>query len=361
MFRSLYSFGVEKVKCRVCGKEGIETSKTLAVCSNCIKSRWQEAEPLVKEAHSNIRGKFSMPIEPPKSEGGIDCGLCLNNCKLKSNEVGYCGIRVNRNGRIESLVGNNNAVLEWYYDALPTNCVAMEFCENRKLSYQYKNLAVFYGACSFNCLFCQNWHYRHLVKEPKLVMSANELASKVDGSTKCVCYFGGDPTPQILHAIETSKIILGTRNDVRICFETNGSMSRSIVKKAAELAFQSKGTIKFDLKAHTEELNIALCSVSNKNTLGNFEWLAENFSSDYNFLVASTLLVPGYVDEKEVENIAKFISALSKKIPYNLLAFHPQFYMTDMPVTSKELAFKCYKIATKYLENVRIGNVHLLV
>ncbi|MEW6069797.1 MAG: radical SAM protein [Candidatus Thermoplasmatota archaeon] len=361
MFRFLYSFGAEKVGCKLCGKESIEISKALGICAQCVKDEWRKAERLVKVSHYEIRKKFSMPVEPPKSSNGISCGLCINNCKLKIDEVGYCGIRVNRAGKIESLAGNNNAVLEWYYDLLPTNCVAMEFCENCKLGYPYKNLAVFYGACTFNCIFCQNWHYRSLLKALKPAMSAKELASKTDENTKCVCYFGGDPTPQILHAIETSEIILQTRNDVRICFETNGSLNRGVLKKASQLAFQSRGTIKFDLKAYTEELNIALCGVSNKNTFDNFKWLAENFSSDFNFLVASTLLVPGYIDEEEVEGISKFISALNKKIPYNLLAFHPQFYMSDQPTTSREHAFKCYKVATKYLENVRLGNVHLLV
>jgi pyruvate-formate lyase-activating enzyme len=27
----------------------------------------------------------------------------------------------------------------------------------------------------------------------------------VDKKTTCICYFGGDPTPQILHAIKSSK------------------------------------------------------------------------------------------------------------------------------------------------------------
>jgi len=79
------------------------------------------------------------------------------------------------------------------------------------------------------------------------------------------------------------------------------------------------------------------------------------------FLVASTLLGPGYVDEQEVENIAKFIASLDKNIPYSLLAFHPHFYMDDLPTTSRNHAFGCLDIARKAgLKRVRIGNIHFL-
>ena len=77
-------------------------------------------------------------------------------------------------------------------------------------------------------------------------------------------------------------------------------------------------------------------------------------------LTASTLLVPGYVDEEEVEQIAKFIAEINPAIPYSLLAFYPCYVIDDLPTTSRKLAYKCYERAKKHLENVRIGNVHLL-
>jgi hypothetical protein len=34
--------------------------------------------------------------------------------------------------------------------------------------------------------------------------------------------------------------------------------------------------------------------------------------------------------------------------------------ITDLPTTSRDLAYQCRDVAEKYLENVRIGNIHLL-
>jgi len=203
-----------------------------------------------------------------------------------------------------------------------------------------------------------------MTKRLSPLISAQELANKVDEKTFCLCYFGGDPSPQLPHALSTSEILLKENPKVRICFETNGAMSKSLAHKMGEVSLKSKGVIKFDLKAFDEKLNIALTGVSNTWTLRNFEIIAQEFlpKADWNFLVASTLLVPGYIDEKEVFKIAKFIAKLSPSIPYSLLAFYPHFKMIDLPNTSRNQALKCKEAALKAgLRNVRIGNIHLLI
>ena len=62
---------------------------------------------------------------------------------------------------------------------------------------------------------------------------------------------------------------------------------------------------------------------------------------------ACTLLVPGYVNHEEVEQIAKYISEINKEIPYSLLVFHPDYQMNDLPITPRKQAIKCFEIAKK--------------
>ena len=77
-------------------------------------------------------------------------------------------------------------------------------------------------------------------------------------------------------------------------------------------------------------------------------------------MTATTLLVPYYLDEVEVESIAKFISEINPDIPYSMLVFHPQFYLSDLPFTPIKQVKKCYQIAKKYLKNVEVGNKDLI-
>jgi pyruvate-formate lyase-activating enzyme len=74
-------------------------------------------------------------------------------------------------------------------------------------------------------------------------------------------------------------------------------------------------------------------------------------------LTAGTLLVPGYVNLEEIFGLAQFIARLNPEIPYSLLAFYPQFYLTDLPTTPKDLALAARQTALEAgLKHVRLGN-----
>jgi pyruvate formate lyase activating enzyme len=251
-------------------------------------------------------------------------------------------------------------LLHWYRDPLPTNCVAEWVCEGRK-NPGCHNLAVFYASCTANCLFCQNWHYRQVSPDRSQTMSAQELASTANARTFCVCFFGGDPSSQMPHALAVSKYL--SQRDVRVCWETNGMMHPRLLDAAVRYSLETGGCIKFDLKAFDEGVNRALMGVSNRRTMDNFRRAAEQCAErpDVPLVIASTLLVPGYVDAEQVGLIAEFIAAIDPKIPYALLAFAPNFYMTDLPCTSAQEAHEAELAARAAgLSNVRVGNRHLL-
>lgn len=281
---------------------------------------------------------------------------------MAEGERGYCNLRENCGGRMAVLGGSPEAgVLHWYYDPLPTNCVAMDVCGARG-SRGKDNLAVFYGACSLNCLFCQNWQYMQNAAAMSPQVSAAELAQAATGRVACICYFGGDPTPQLPHALATSRLA-GTRRGVRICWETNGTMHPTYLRRIVDLSLESGGTIKFDLKAYSEPIHIALTGFPNRRTLDNFAAAALRSAErpDPPLVVASTPLVPGYVEEEEVGALARMIASLNPQIPYRLLAFYPSFLMENLPTTSQAHAGRCLTAARAAgVRHVALGNVHLL-
>jgi len=362
-------------KCILCGRGSREISESLELCADCVLDDTDAARGQVSTAHARTRRRFGLPVAPPRAEDGEPCANCANACRIPERDVGYCGVRTNRDGRITG--GDaSGAAGQWYYDPLPTNCVADWVCpasgpagyptftdtEGPELGHD--NLAVFYEACTFNCLFCQNWHFRRR-RSAKRQRTASELADAVNRRIRCICFFGGDPSCQIEHAIAAAKQAVGQRRGgiLRICWETNGSMARSVLDEMVELSLASGGCIKFDLKAWDDSLHRALCGVSNRTTLGNFQYLSQWLERrpDPPILVASTLLVPGYVDARQVEGIAGFLAELDPNIPYALLAFHPDFEMSDLPTTPRRQAMECLDAAEAAgLKRVRLGNVNLL-
>ncbi|MEM1729358.1 MAG: radical SAM protein [Candidatus Jordarchaeales archaeon] len=350
------------------------------MCGPCLKERAEDALPVIMKVHAESRSRFGLPSLPPREKSGVKCHLCVNECSIPQGGRGFCGLVENKDKRLVRLRGTpSRGLLEWYYDPLPTNCVAAWVCPgctgagfpkysySPRAEYGYFNLAVFYAACSYDCLFCQNWTFREHARSLKPVVSSWDLAGKCNDKVSCICYFGGDPAVQMAHSIKTSELAVRMAEErgliMRVCWETNGTMSWPLLKKAASLAYKTGGCIKFDLKAWTETLNIALCGATNKRTLDNFSRLKVFLrkSPDPPFLVASTLLIPGYIDVEEVRCIAGFIADVDPEIPYSLLAFYPQYVMDDLPTTSRKLALECAAAAKKEgLVNVNIGNVHLL-
>jgi len=342
------------VICKICKTEKL-LAEFLGICKDCILKNWEEAEQFIQIAHYKSREEFSLPNRVSKTKDGIKCNLCANQCHIGKGEFGFCGLRKNEDGRLVSFVSKEKAILEYYYDPIPTNCVAAPWCNAKEGEY---NLAVFMGACNFNCLFCQNWHFKFLTKNFSPMVSIEELLKAINEKVHCVCFFGGDPGPQLPFVIELSKRARKIKKDLRICLETNGIENKKLLEEFAKISFESDGRIKFDLKFFDEKLSIAISGVSNKRVFENFENLAK---IDSKKLVASTLLIPAYVDEDEVFKIANFISSIDPEIPYNLLAFYPCFKFTDLPTTSFQQARICFEIAKKAgLKNVRIGNIHLL-
>jgi len=343
--------------CKACGAE---VAELLGYCGRCVKAadRGELLRP-----HMITRRSLGLPPRIP-NEGTVACHLCANACSPREGERGYCGLRVVRDGRFEYIWGRsaNKGLMHAYHDPLPTNCCAAWFCGAE----DGLNLAVFFYGCNFDCLFCQNAQHKH-VDEGELVTVEEFVGMAFAPRVKCVCFFGGSPEPQLPFAIRAAREVArrapARGREVRICWEWNGAGNPALVRRATALSLETHGIVKFDLKAWDEKLALALCGVSTRPSFENFAMVAEEFLSraDYPFLTATTLLVPGYVHEEEVGRIAEFIASLSPEIPYSLLVFYPAYCASDLPVTSREQAIRCFRAAVEAgLKRVHVGNLHLL-
>lgn len=361
--------------CKLCQQSSPLISADLGLCLACIRCRPGEALEIAGGVHRQIRREWGLPAEAPRCSGGIQCDLCVNSCQIGEGGWGYCGLRQNVRGRLKGVTAARGK-LSWYHEPLPTNCVGDWVCPGGTgcgyPTYAYRdgpevgylNLAVFSHACTFHCLYCQNWHFRLHTFDDRYEPVEN-LVRAVNKKTACICYFGGDPSPQLPFLLRASRMVRESNKGriLRICWETNAAMSKSLLKKMTDSALESGGCIKIDLKAWNEILHIALTGVTNRQTLANFEWLARQTSlrPEPPLLLASTLMVPGYIDAWEVSSIAGFIAALNPEIPYSLLGFHPDYRMTDLPPSSRKQARECLEAARQAgLRRVKVGNVHLL-
>lgn len=368
--------GAHHLICAVCGNEFRRLGRSIHVCPECIRDRPQDCAAWIERIHALSREGYQLPLHPPRSPLGDACSLCVHQCRMNPGEKGYCGVR---DGSAESLLvdGHASGYLSYYYDPLPTNCVAdwvcaggtgagyPTFAHDRGPEAGFLNLAVFFEACNFNCLFCQNWTHKEAHLRRRQRTSVRSLVQAVNAQTSCICFFGGDPVPQLPYALRVAEQARKSRRGeiLRICWETNGSMQPELLRSMSRQSLESGGCVKVDLKAWDPHIHRALTGCDNQQVFENFAQLAEwiPLRPDPPFLIASTVLIPGYVEADEITHIARFIARLNPDIPYSLLAFAPEFHLQDFPTTSSAQAEACFKAARQAgLNRVRIGNQHLL-
>jgi len=372
-------------KCILCGKESLLVSKTIGVCVDCLRNNYFKAYKIIEKVHETSRNKYELPPRTPSFEKGVKCNICGRGCMLAQSIKGYCGskIRIN-NSIVPTTMKHDVSIGLYYYDPHPTNCVAYSVCPavtgrgypryalTPNGERGFFNIAVFYGSCNMDCLYCQNWEYRKMTRDKKPLLTTNELIESVNSKTTCVCFFGGDPGPWSTHALYSARKMLEKARELglkifRICWETNGLWNQQLFKKAIEMSLETGGIVKIDFKAWSYEVYSALTGIDKKGHLElikkNIALAAEYFSQrpDPPLLVVSTLLVPGYVDEYEIEHMTRYVAELDRNIPYIFLGFHPDYLLIDLPRTSINHAKKAVEIAKRNgLRNVYIENKWLL-
>lgn len=367
-------------ECRVCGRSSPYISSRLGVCGDCLR-RGKGLE-LVMGLHASSRRFLGLPAREPG--GPVRCPLCGRGCGLGEGLIGYCGLRTLFNGVMRQRVGSPDEVPGlYYYDPHPTNCVAGPVCPAATgLGYPlhalspegergYLNIAVFYGGCNLDCLYCQNWEHKLMAVQGGRLLSVDDLVRAVNSRTTCACFFGGDPGPFAAHAIRAAEAMRARAEEIglrvfRICWETNGLWSPPLWRRAVRLSLETGGIVKVDIKAWSPTIYAALTGVGE----GHVKIIRENVEyatrlakgrAEPPLLVASTLLVPGYVDEEEVRSIACWLASLDEGIPYVLLAFHPDYLLKDLPPTPRKLAEGAVRAARECgLKRVFIGNEWLL-
>ena len=364
-------------KCRICGDEPPIIAGFLGICSDCIKKNPSEAIELSRITHEKNRTPWSLTPYVPDNKNGGQCHLCSNECSIGVGNRGYCGIRKNTDGHLQSIAGKSKALLHTYLDPLPTNCCSTYFCPagtaagypdfsyKKGPEYGYYNLACFLYGCNFSCLGCQNDQHRALKSAETYTLDKFVLKIKNNSKISCICWFGGSPEPQLPWALRASRRAVEATADkiLRICWEWNGAGNEKLVQNAVSLSLKTGGNAKFDLKYFSPTLSQVLSGVSNQQSYINFEKCFQKFyheREDDPVLTATTLLVPTYVDKEEVNEIAQFLASLDKSIPYSLLIFHSDSYLMDLPVTPVQQVKDCYEAAKNHLNNVHIGNKHLI-
>jgi len=279
------------------------------------------------------------------AEQQVRCRLCAHTCRIKNGQRGICGVRENRDGVLYSLV--YGAVIAENVDPIEKK----PFFHLHPGSRSYSLATV---GCNFHCLFCQNHEISQFPRQrrdiPGRAATAAEIVARaVRAGARTIAYTYTEPTVFFEFALDIARLAHG--EGIKNVFVTNGYMSAAALAEIAPYLDAAN----VDLKSFRDEFYREQCGARLQPVLDTIVGMKRAGV----WVEVTTLLIPGGNDsEEEIGDIAGFLAALGKEIPWHISRFHPRYRMLAGEATPRELIRRAREIGKdRGLKYVYSGNV----
>jgi pyruvate formate lyase activating enzyme len=274
----------------------------------------------------------------------VQCELCPNSCVLDEGQHSRCRARMNRDGKLYSLVYGKPCA------------VHIDPIEKKPFFHFLPGTTAFSIAtagCVLSCKFCQNWQISQAKPEdtdtydlPPDKVVTQAIANKC----RSVTYTYTEPTVFYEYMYDTAVIARkqGIKNTMHSCGYINEKPLRKLSKylDAADI----------DLKGFTEDFYSRICNGSLKPVLNSLVVLKEEGV----WLELTNLVIPTLNDNmKNIKDMCIWIQKnLGPDTPIHFSRFFPHYKLTDLPPTPLETLVDARKTAIDAgLRYVYIGNI----
>ena len=306
----------------------------------------------------------------------VRCTLCPHDCTIAPDRRGACGVRINRDGRLFTRVGNRIVSAE------------VDPIEKKPLFHFLPGSTAYSIAtvgCNLRCRFCQNWTISQWPKLKELADRGNEAMPSVGEHpadewcaemeppevrwgvgtevvpsevvaeaerTGCssIAYTYTEPTIFYELALTTSR--LASAAGLGNVFVTNGFISLDPLREIAPYL----GAANIDLKSFRDSYYKKLCGARLDPVLA----AIREYKKLGVWIELTTLLIPGLNDEdSELRGIARFIKTeLGQDVPWHISRFFPSCKMEHWQETPIRSLLRAREIGQEEgLRYVYLGNV----
>ena len=264
------------------------------------------------------------------------CNLCHRKCRIKSGESGYCGARININGKIYTLTYGNLSAIE------------LRPMEIKPFFHFYPGsyaLTFSTYSCNFHCPWCQNWHIS--MKKPMArysMISPEKLVEMAGQHGLCASF--NEPTLLFEYCIDVFKLSRGRNSIV-----SNGYMSREALKMLHEAGLNA---MNIDIKGD-EEVYKKYLKADEKHV-----WKIAEYAKKLGIHVEIVnLVVTGVNDgiEQINEVIEKHLKYVGSSTPIHFTRYFPAYKFHAPPPPVEKLEYACERARKEGILYAYIGNV----
>lgn len=283
-----------------------------------------------------------------KADGALRCTACGHRCLIRPGKRGICQMRVNKDGHLQ---------VPWGYVAA-ANVDPIE--KKPFMHFLPGSSALTFGmlGCNFHCDFCQNWVSSQALRDPA---SDSSMRYIQEVSPQDLVHFAVNSGAQIIASSYNEPLITSEwaieifkaarDSGLKCVYVSNGFATPEVL-----LALQPYlDGYKIDLKCMTDEkyrslsgsLQIVQDTIKRAHELG--MWVE-----------VVTLVIPDFNDSnEELWDTARYLSTVSRDIPWHVTAFYPTYKHLDADRTSADTIQRAAEIGQEAgLRYVYAGNLH---
>jgi pyruvate formate lyase activating enzyme len=275
----------------------------------------------------------------------VKCHLCNHNCTIKNHQRGICAVRENREGVLYSLVYGR--IISMNIDPIEKKPLFHFLPESTSFS-------IATVGCNFRCKHCQNYEISQYPRERKFSIPGKETTPEeivnaaLQNNCRSISYTYTEPTIFFEFAYDCAQI--AHEKGLKNVFVSNGYTGKEAVGRIAPYLDANNIDLKGSDKFYREICGARLEPV--KETIKLMKELGV-------WVEVTTLIIPDLNDsDKDLTDIAEFISSVDPAIPWHVTQFYPTYNLLDKPRTPVSTLRKARETGFKAgLKYVYEGNV----
>ena len=279
-----------------------------------------------------------------------ECGVCFRHCNIPEGQIGFCGGRITRDGRVEA------------YNYGRVTSLALDPIEKKPLARYFPGsmiLSVGSFGCNLRCPFCQNHEISWSEQARRFAKTAETISPEelVEIAKRTL------PRGNIGIAFTYNEPLIGyefVRDTARIA-KAEEQKNVMVTNGTAELAILEDlrpyiDAMNIDLKGFTDSYYSKILRGDRHQVMAFIEAAAKSCHVEL-----TTLIVPGENDsEEEMRELSRWVSSLKnpdgEDVPLHISRFFPRFHMQDRKATDIQTVYHLAEIARESLQYVYTGN-----
>ncbi|MCM8773892.1 MAG: AmmeMemoRadiSam system radical SAM enzyme [Candidatus Omnitrophica bacterium] len=280
-----------------------------------------------------------------EENGNVRCALCPRRCVIGKGDRGFCGVRINREGKLYTLAYNNPVA------------IAVDPIEKKPFFHVLPGTGAFslaIAGCNMRCLFCQNWHISQAKPDETInytLSSADIVRMAKKYNCPSVVFTYTEPTVFYEYMLETAK--LAKQEGLLVGMHSCGYINE---EPLGELLMYMD-FINVDLKSFSPDF---YREMSNGADLNSVLITLKKIKEANVHLEITNLVIPTKNDSaQEVKKLCLWIrDNLGIDTPVHFSRFFPHYRLNNLPPTPVSTLKDIYNIAKQVgLRFVYIGNV----